>query len=59
MSRSHWMLAVLEDLRSYAANNGLADLVQALEQASHAAMRDLPGADLRADARPSHFDDGG
>ena len=43
MTKSNWILAVLEDLRRYSARSGLTDLERQLQQAIRAAREELSG----------------
>ncbi|MDX2482359.1 MAG: hypothetical protein QNK42_01725 [Pseudodonghicola sp.] len=42
----HWLLAVLEDLRIFAAETGMEHLEQQLKLASWTASRELPDANI-------------
>ena len=45
MLRTHWILAVLEDLRAYADAQGLPELSRHLNRTSEVARRELAGRD--------------
>ncbi|TDE39614.1 hypothetical protein [Antarcticimicrobium sediminis] len=48
MSRLHWLLAVLEDLRIFAAKNGMEHLELQLKLASWTASRELLDANIES-----------
>lgn len=48
-----WIIGVLEDLRSYAALNGLTALAAALEQTGHLARQEIATAGARAADAPA------